>query len=122
MNTKFEYKVLFHIDRYDEDLLVIAIKNAKNLISDRSGSSVKITFVANYAAPKLFLKDTLEQETVDGLTNLTKNQNVSIYICNNSLKNLNIDETELLDFCEIVPAGISKIVELQNSDFAYVKP
>lgn len=122
METKLEYKVLFHIDQYDEDLLVIAIKNALNLMADRGVSSVRIALVANYVAPKLFVKNVLEEETVENLATLAENQNVSIFICNNSLKSLNIDKTELLDFCEIVPAGIAKIVELQNRGFAYVKP
>ena len=122
METKLEYKVIFHIDQYDEDLLLIAIKNALNLIADRGVSSVRIALVANYVAPKLFVKGVLEEETAENLATLAKNQNVSIFICNNSLKSLNIDKTELLDFCEIVPAGIVKIVELQNRGFAYVKP
>jgi len=122
MNTKLEYKVLFHIDQDDEDLLVIAIKNALNLIADRGVSSVRIAFVANYVAPKLFIKDVLAEETAENLANLAENKNVSVFICNNSLRNLNIDKTELLDFCEVVPAGIVKIVELQNRGFAYVKP
>lgn len=122
MNTKLEYKVLFHIDQDDEDLLVIAIKNALNLIADKGVSSVRIAFVANYVAPKLFIKDVLAEETAENLANLAENKNVSVFICNNSLRNLNIDKTELLDFCEVVPAGIVKIVELQNRGFAYVKP
>jgi len=122
MNTKLEYKVLFHIDQDDEDLLVIAIKNALNLIADKGVSSVRIAFVANYVAPKLFIKDVLGEETAENLANLAENKNVSVFICNNSLRNLNIDKTELLDFCEVVPAGIVKIVELQNRGFAYVKP
>ena len=122
MNTKFEYKALFHIDRFDVELLTIAYKNADNLLQDKGAFLVQVAFVANYLAPKLFLKNMLGKEVIDNLAKLVKNRNVSIYICNNSMKNLKINREELLTFCEVVPAGITKIIELQNNDFAYVKP
>ncbi|HDL00767.1 MAG TPA: hypothetical protein ENH23_00850 [candidate division Zixibacteria bacterium] len=117
-----QYKVLFHIDKFDIEGLNIAFKNANNLITDKGASSVQIALVVNYLAPKLFLKNTLGKEMTDNLAKLIKSKNASIFICNNSLKNLKISREELLTFCKVVPAGITKIIELQNDGFAYVKP
>jgi len=51
-----------------------------------------------------------------------KNENVKIYICENSLKMLNISKNELIEECDFVKAGIKTLIELQNEGFAYIKP
>ena len=119
---KPEYKVIFHIDRYDVEPLNIALKNADNLIKDKGASLTQIAIVVNYLAPKLFLQKTINENIHRQIVRLTENKNMAIYICNNSLKNLEINREELLPSCEVVPAGITKIIELQNNGFAYVKP
>jgi len=116
------YKVLFHIDSFDVNLLNIACNNAANLITDKGVANVQVALVANYMAPKLFLKNILSQEMADKLALLTKTSNTFIYICHNSMKNLGIDQEELVPICKVVPSGITKIVELQSNGFAYIKP
>ena len=122
MNKDFLFEVLFHIDTFDMKVLNIAYNNADNLITDKGVANVQIALVANYMAPKLFVKNTLTQEMVDKLAMLTKNSNTSVYICNNSMKKIEINQEELLSFCKVVPSGITKIVELQNEGFVYIKP
>jgi intracellular sulfur oxidation DsrE/DsrF family protein len=38
------------------------------------------------------------------------------------MENLKINRKELVTFCEVIPAGITKIIELQKDGFAYIKP
>ncbi len=43
-------------------------------------------------------------------------------VCNNAMKIHKINKEDLFEFCEVVPAGITKLVELQMDGYAYVKP
>ncbi len=98
MKSNNLYKVLFHIDCFDVNLLNVAYNNATNLITDKGIANVHVALAANYMAPKLFIKNTLTQEMVDKLALLTKNSNTSVYICNNSMKKIGINRDELLSF------------------------
>jgi hypothetical protein len=43
-------------------------------------------------------------------------------VCNNALSMSGINPAELLDLCEVIPAGIVELIRLQHEGFAYVKP
>ncbi|NJE07664.1 hypothetical protein E3E31_03850 [Thermococcus sp. M39] len=42
-------------------------------------------------------------------------------MCNNALNIHHIDKANIFEFCEIVPAGITKHIELQKESYVYVK-
>ncbi len=113
------YNVVFHIDRDDILPLKISLGNIKNLFKEIENGQAII--LANFKAPSLFLKSSIDNEIYELLKGL-KNENVKIYICENSLKMLNISKNELIEECDFVKAGIKTLIELQNEGFAYIKP
>lgn len=121
MNTKLsQANVVFHIEEDNKQILNIAIINLANLIVDQH--KVKAVFVANVKAPALFLPGIPEDHQVKKLAEWVKLELLQIYICNNSLNNLGLDASQLLPFCEVVPAGITQLIKLQQEGFAYIKP
>ena len=57
----------------------------------------------------------------DAMTKISANKNVSFKVCAISLKNQNIDKTELMPGIEIVPDGIYEIISKQKQGWGYIK-
>lgn len=49
-------------------------------------------------------------------------QGVRFQVCDNALKRFEVQPDSLIAECEIIPAGIVGLIELQNQGFAYIKP
>jgi hypothetical protein len=47
---------------------------------------------------------------------------VSFKVCRNALNRFNIAPENLIEGCEIVPAGVVSLIELQQDGYAYIKP
>ena len=47
---------------------------------------------------------------------------VSFKMCRNALAKNKIENADLFEVCEIVPAGILELINLQREGFAYIKP
>ncbi len=112
------YKVVFHLDFDDTPTLELAIANIMNFISDVKDAS--IVMLSNGYAVKLFVKAS-NSKLEDTMKELHK-KGVKFYICNNALKANGIKKEDLFEFCEVVPAGVTKLVELQKEGYAYIKP
>lgn len=59
------------------------------------------------------LADTLKQATDAGF---------EIKVCNNSLKRYHSDSSQLLDYVQVVPAGLIEIATKEAEGWSYVKP
>jgi len=61
--------------------------------------------------------------TKDRFDNLkaTGGDSVNFYVCKNTMKKKNVKAEQIDDKAEIVPAGVIKIVELQQEGAAYIK-
>jgi intracellular sulfur oxidation DsrE/DsrF family protein len=57
----------------------------------------------------------------DAMTKISANKNVSFKVCAISLKNQNIDKTELMPGIEIVPDGIYEIISKEKQGWGYIK-
>jgi hypothetical protein len=112
--------VLLHLDLEDEGRLREALGNIHNLIEDETVAEANIRVVVNGAAVRLFRKGQAGKNAQRIRT--FADQGVSFLICRNSLKHLGFDESELLEACQVIPAGIVELYSLQESGFAYVKP
>ena len=56
-----------------------------------------------------------------GVLQLTSNKNVSIKVCEETMKRYNIDKSQLLTGVQTVPDGILEIVEKQGLGWGYIK-
>jgi len=111
-----KYKVVFHIDEQVKAGLVL--NNISNLITDIGEDNLEIEMVANGDAVKLLVNG-IEFEPM--LKELVKKQ-VGFCACANSLRSLGLRKEELLDFVEVVSAGVGEIVKKQAAGWAYIRP
>lgn len=113
-------KAVIHIDQADHSRVSTALGNLDNFLKATSGERSDLCVVVNSRAVKFFtLSDAGDfAEAVNRLAAA----GVRFLICSNSLSNLDIEPSELLKPCEVVPAGIVEVIRLQHKGFAYVKP
>ena len=43
-------------------------------------------------------------------------------VCENALDKLEVNRENLIEECELTPAGISTLIDLQQQGFAYINP
>ncbi len=113
-------KVVFHVNCDDEKTLLIALNNMENLLKNVPADEAAVNLVANGTAVRLFQRERAAQyaSRIEGLSG----EAVQFSVCNNSLNSLGIKPEDLLESCQVVPAGILEIIRLQAEGCAYVKP
>ncbi|MDR3567776.1 MAG: DsrE family protein [Syntrophobacteraceae bacterium] len=113
-------KVVFHLDWNDRDRMNMALNNIFNLLKDPFGQNCVVRVLANGQAVKLFEKSSTPS-LAEKISEL-RGKGVGFLLCNNSLTGLGIGQGDLVEGCEVVPAGIVELIRLQQQGFAYVKP
>ncbi len=111
-------KVVFHLDMDSTSILELCIANVSNFLNDVGNAEVVV--LANGYAVKLFVK-VANTKLEEKMRELSK-RGVRFFVCNNALNLHGIKKDDIFDFCEVVPAGVTKLVELQNDGYAYIKP
>ncbi|MBU3187978.1 DsrE family protein [Clostridium bowmanii] len=112
-----KYNVIFHIDEIEKVNLVLG--NINNLIIDLGEENLQVELLANSEGVKLMIEDS--NEFLEKIKNL-KLKNVTFAACANSLRQMNLDEKQLFDFCRVVPSGVGELVIKQTNGYAYIKP
>ena len=113
-------KVVFHLDWNDQNTMVMAINNIFNLLKDPFGADAAVRVLANGQAVRLFERRAAA-DTAGRIAEL-QGRGVRFLLCNNALTGLGIKPAELVEGCEVVPAGVVELIRLQQEGFAYVKP
>jgi intracellular sulfur oxidation DsrE/DsrF family protein len=113
-------KVVFHVDSDQEERLLMALENTKNLFKEIPPQQCSVQVVANGKAVILFRKDRAamyapEMETLH-------EKGVGFKACRNSMSKNSVEKSDLLGICDVVPAGILELINLQHEGFAYIKP
>lgn len=113
-------KIVFHLDWDQEERLLMALENTRNLFKEISPQQCTVCVVSNGKAVNLFRKDRAGKYVAD-MEELYK-QGVRFKACRNAMAKNKIERTDLLQVCEIVPVGILELIDLQRDGFAYIKP
>ena len=113
------YDLLVHVDLADEQRFKMALTNINFYRAGLPGETYSVVLLANAGAVRFLRRD--DNGNADGLRELSK-EGVQFKACANALRLQGIAPEALLDFVEIVPAGVVEIVRLQREGFAYVKP
>jgi hypothetical protein len=96
-----------------------ALANVANLLDDASTDVENVVFVANGRGIKLLASST--SEFPDRVTELA-DRGVSFRACENSMDAFDVDDADLVDGVETVPAGVGELTKLQaRDDFAYIE-
>jgi intracellular sulfur oxidation DsrE/DsrF family protein len=111
-------KAVFHLDMDETPILELCLANVTNFLNDVT--EAKVALLANGYAVKLFVR-AANPKLEDRMRELSK-RGVRFFVCNNALTLHGINREDVFDFCEVVPAGVTKLVELQNEGYAYIKP
>jgi intracellular sulfur oxidation DsrE/DsrF family protein len=113
-------KVVMHLDWDQIDALEMGLGNIRNLLKDMPAAEAEVRFVANGKAVALFRKDRFGEH--QGVIRELRAQGVRFCLCRNALTKQGIAAADLVDGCEIIPAGILELIRLQQEGFAYIKP
>lgn len=101
------YKVVFHIDWDDEQVLKMGLGNIANLLKEPDSEGSEIHLVANGQAVRLFKKDFAE-ENFKMIEHLYS-QGVRFCLCSNSLLKFNYNEEDMLEYCVVVSLSLIHI-------------
>ncbi|MFC6164079.1 hypothetical protein ACFP3T_05275 [Lactiplantibacillus dongliensis] len=104
-------KVVVHVD--DVDKVETAFSNVHNLITTLPTSEIVI--VVNGAAVTT-LVDVMWTEFMQD------NPQVEVDACHNALVSHQVEVADLVAGVRVVPAGVVRIVELEELGFRYLKP
>ena len=115
-----ERKVVFHLDLDQEDRLFLALENIRNLYKEVDQGSTSVTVVANGKAVRFFHKDRVgpHAKAMEEL----KMMGVNFTVCINALIKNGIERADLFPVCEVLPAGVLELIDLQAKGYAYIKP
>lgn len=114
-----EYKVVLHVDELKKWKLVLA--NVSNLIDAAKDSKLTVSVLANAEAVRYYDKKQAEDDIIRTIKVLEE-KGVEFIACNNALVANDLDQSIILGFVKIVPAGVLELVERQSDGYAYIKP
>jgi len=120
MGHSMKAKAVFHVDWENDENILMALNNISNLLKSVPPENASVCVLANGAAAKLFRREQAFQYASDILS--LSEKGVRFLVCSNSLKNFGISREELVESCEVIPAGIVELIRLQAEGYAYIKP
>lgn len=120
-------KVVYHINYTggDKDKKYRgAMRNIQNHINAVGADNMEIKVVLHGNGLGL-LASAKSNDKLQGQVASLKSQNVSVHVCNNTLKGRKISyEEDLFDVFkeDIVPSGVAELSRLQQMGYTYIKP
>ena len=120
------HRVVIQVTQNDPALMSIALNNAENLSNyfEQKDQRVQIEFVAYGPGLHMLRSDT--SPVRDRIKSFAeKNKKVTFSGCGNTLNAQSKQENKeiaLLPEARVVPAGIARIIELQEQGWTYVRP
>lgn len=113
------YRVVFHLDADNTDIFALGLGNAGNLLKAAQGTECDIVLLFN--GPAVRLLDGARCTRADSVRALQE-QGVRFRVCSNAMRSFGGDIEALVPGCEPVPAGVMKLILLQQKGYAYIKP
>jgi uncharacterized protein len=120
------HRVVIQVTQNDPAVMNLALNNAENLdkFYQDKGEKIEIEFVAYGAGLSMMRSDT--SPVKDRLAAISASmKNITFTGCGNTLANQSKQENKeitLVPEARIVPAGIARIVELEEQGWTYVRP
>jgi len=113
------YRVVFHIDEGNGARVNLVLNNIGNLIANLGEDNVEVELVANGEGIMALLKTpNLHKEQIAKLAA----KGIRFIACDNSLRQMGLDNDELLGLVKVVPAGVVELVKKQARGWAYIRP
>ena len=116
-----EHKLVIQVSSDDEKTQALALNNAVNLQKEYGPENIDIEIVA-YGPGLSSLTD--PNKLQDRVTSLAK-QDIHFSACANTMSSIKAKtgkEPKLVEGVKIVPAGVKRIIELQEQGYSYIRP
>ena len=120
------HRVIIQVTQNDQAIMNLALNNAENLVNfyKDKGEKIQIELVTYGAGLNMVREDTSPvKERLAAMSRSMKN--VTITGCGNTLANQSKQENKAISLvpdAHIVPAGIARVVELEEQGWTYVRP
>jgi intracellular sulfur oxidation DsrE/DsrF family protein len=112
------YDCVFHCDN-DAASLRIAITNITNLFKALENETFNAVLLVNGPGIKLMAK---ENTDFPGDIRGIKELGADIRVCRNAMNHFGLSPEQICPECDIVPAGVVELIDLQRKGYAYIKP
>lgn len=121
-----EHRVAIHVDENDPQVMNMALNNVTNVTNyyEAQGDTVIVELVAYGPGLNMFIADKSPVEDRIATMSLLM-ENLSFAACGNTLKNMEKKsgkKVSLMDEASVVPSGVVRLIELQENDYAYIRP
>ena len=125
-NEKKQHKLAIHVDQNDPAVMRLALGNARNAFElyASMGEEIAIEIVA-YSQGLHMLRDDTSPVKEEIKATRAKVPNLAFGACNNTKRAMEKTEGKtilLIDEAVVVPAGVVRLIELQEQGFKYIKP
>jgi uncharacterized protein len=123
---KKTHKLALHVDQNDPDVMKLALNNSRNAydLYKESGEELMVEIVAYSQGLHMLRDDT--SPVKEEIRELRKHvPQIAFGACNNTKRAMEKREGKpvpIIAEATIVPAGIVRLVELQEAGYAYAKP
>ena len=118
-----KHKVVIQVSFADAKMQTIALNNAVNVQKSFGPGEVAVEIVA-YGPGLSILTKNPKNKNVQRVASLAKSD-ITFSACGNTMKKVakkTGKEPKLIDGVKVVPAGVVRIMELQEQGYSYVRP
>jgi len=120
------HKVAIHVDDNDAKVMNLALNNAKNILDhyQKKGETVAIEIVTYGPGLHMLRADTSPVRQRIAEMSLAAPE-LSFSACGNTQVNMARQEGKevaLVSEARVVPSGVVRLIELQEKDYAYIRP
>src|ERR1700722_10956184 len=122
------HRVVIQVDQNDPEVMNLALNNAKNVIEIyRSKNQDADVEVVAYGPGLHMLRDDTSpaKDRIKELAEATFPSNITFAACNNTKQGMEKREGHAITIipqAHLVPAGVVRIMELEEQGYSYVKP
>ncbi len=116
-----QHKVVIQVSTDDPRTQAIALNNAVNLQKALGMDNVEVEIVAYGPGLSLLTRNSKQAKRVESLAM----QDITFSACANTMKKIEMKKGKkpvLLDGVKVVPAGVLRIMKLQEQGYAYIRP
>lgn len=116
------HKVVIQVSSNDAVTQQLALNNAANVLKDFAPGEVTVEIVAYGPGLSILTKKSKNSERVG---NMAFNDDLTFSACNNTMKAIEKKsghKPQLTKGVKIVPAGVVRIMELQEKGYSYIRP
>lgn len=118
-----EHKVVIQINSADVKTQTIALNNAVNLQKHYEPGEVKVEIVA-YGSGLSILTNDKKNKLAKRVADLAMSD-ITFSACNNTMKKIEAETgkmPKLVEGVKVVPAGVVRIISLQEKGYSYLRP